>query len=151
MSETNEVVFTNNDAEQLYNSCADMQRITFSLQMEIQLAKLVSKLRQWTTPITESKQKYAKSLGFIINGNQFIQSSEWLPEQREQKLAQLSEEFEKTNKEKFEHWDELKAILPLPLFTTKKFEDGGYKFIEESKDRPAQNKQYFIEFCLNQE
>lgn len=146
--EEQEKSFTNNDAEQLYNSCVDMQRISFSLPMEIQLAKLITKLRNWTAPINEGKQKYAKSLGFIVNGNQYINDPEWKVEQQSEKIGLLSEEFDKVSKEKFEHWDELKEMLPLSHFTTDKFESGKYKFIEESQGRAAQNKQYFLEYCI---
>lgn len=132
--------FTNQDAENLYASCLDIQRLEWGLQQEVQLAKLITKLKRWVTPITESKQKFVKSLGFVQQGNTYVPLSKFTQEQKEVNAIDLNEQMDKLNKEPFEYFDELKKIIPLPLFNEKKLED--VKFTGCSQ------KQYFIEWCI---
>lgn len=132
--------FTNGDAEQLYGSCVDIQRLALTLHMEIQLSKLIKKLKDWIEPITDGKKKFAKELGFILQGNSFLPSGTGSPEERERKLIDLKDELEKVNKSAFENWDELKKMLPMPLFTEEKFKE--YKFLE------GMDKQYFLIYCI---
>lgn len=136
--------FTNQDAERLYASCLDIQKLDWGLQQEIQLAKLITKLRKWTAPISDSKEKFSKQFGFIQQNNAYVAMSKFSQEEKEENILKFNEEIDTVNKDAFEYWEELKAMIPLPLFNTKKLGD-------DIKFTGCTQKQYFIHYCIKSE
>lgn len=143
------------DVENLYTSALEVQKNacrrvdsqeinSLPLDLDLELANLISKLRKWVQPFSDSKNRIAESLGFMVNGNTYVPQKKYSDEEREANFVLLSKELALANEKPFEHIDELKKIIPLPSFTKDRMKEGNVYF----KDTP--NRQYFLEYCIKQ-
>lgn len=147
--------FTFSDAEALLNSALEIQQKacrkldgveinSLPMDLDMALSNFIGKLKKWVTPFMDSKRKLAQSLGFALNGNSYSPIKKMTEDEKLSGISSLITELGGKNEEAFEHWENLKNIIPIKAFTEARVKEANVYF----KDCP--NRQMFLEYCLKQ-